>query len=102
MVTATTTAQQVVNDIENYMGKHGGGYRDWYVGIASGVRQRLFGDHCVREQGDAWIYRDCGTDAAARSVEDYFHGKGCDGGPGGGDHTTKYVYAYRKGPHTCE
>lgn len=95
-----TSVQKAISDIENYMGQVGGYYRDWYVGIASDVRQRLFADHGVREKGDYWIFRDCGTDTAARDAEDYFLRKGCDGGPGGGDYTTKYVYAYRKAPHT--
>ena len=96
----TTDVNQVIQDIEKYMGQFGGYYRDWYVGIASDPRKRLFTDHCVREQGDHWIYRDCGTDAAARAVEDYFLRKGCDGGPSGGDYTTKFAYAYHKAAHT--
>lgn len=100
MAVATTTAQQVVNEIEEYMGRFGGYYRDWYVGITTDPRQRLFVDHCVRENGDAWVYRDCGTDTAARAVEDYFHCKGCDGGSGGGDRSTRFAYAYRKAQHT--
>ena len=54
-------------------------YSQWYVGVATDPRARLFQDHNVNEQSDAWIYDNCGTDTAARSVEDYFLGKGCDG-----------------------
>lgn len=110
MAVMTTTAQQVVNEIEEYMRPFGGYYSDWYVGVASDPRQRLFVDHRVREKDtivngvrqpcDAWIFRECKDDAAARSVEDYFLGKGCDGGPGGGDRSTRHVYAYRKARHT--
>lgn len=95
-----TTLNQVAIEIQNHMNQCGGSYREWYVGIASDVRKRLFMDHNVHEKGDAWIFRDCGMDMVARSVEKYFIDKGCDGGSGGGDQTTKYVYAYRKAPHT--
>ncbi len=94
------TVFQVISKIEQYMAIKGGHYADWYVGIAADPRQRLFSDHNVREIGDWWIYEDCGNDTAARQVEDYFLNKGCDGGPGGGDHATRYAYAYRKAAHT--
>lgn len=95
-VASVTTAQQAVLDIENHVRQCGGQPREWYVGIASDVRHRLFVDHNVNEKNDAWIHRDCATDTAARSVENYFHNRGYDGGPGGGDRTTRHVYAYRK------
>ena len=36
----------------------------------------------------------------ARNVEDKLHELGCDGGPGGGDASTVWVYAYLKGTMT--
>jgi hypothetical protein len=95
-----TAPQRAANDIQNYMRVNGGCYRDWYLGIASNPRERLFHGHNVREHGDAWILRDCGTHTAARAVEDHFLAQGCDGGDGGGSIITRFVYAYRKTPHT--
>jgi len=42
-----------------------------------------------------WIFKDCGSDLIARQVEKYFHLRGCQGGPGGGDRDTRFVYAYK-------
>jgi len=92
--------QSIISDFEAYMRNHGGRYPEWYAGIASDPKGRLFNDHNVSESSDAWIYRDCGSATAARTVEDYFLRKGCDGGTGGGDNTTRYVYAYKKNGHT--
>ena len=98
-----TTNQQIVSDIVAYMGQWGGAARDWYVGIASDARDCLFARHAVVEHGDAWIYRQAGTDRDARSVENYFHQTlGTKGGPGGGDASTRYVYAYRITSRTVE
>jgi len=94
------TVESTILEIEAYIRKHGGRYSEWYAGIASDARGRLFNDHNVSENGDAWIYSDCGSATAARSVEENFLQKGCDGGTGGGDSTTKYVYAYKKNAHT--
>lgn len=94
-MTPTTVLQRVAADIDAYMRRNGGGYGAWYCGIAADPRQRLFTDHNVAENGGLWIFRDCQTDTGARAVEDHFHGLGGQGGPSGGDHTTKYVYAYK-------
>lgn len=90
----TTTRQQAVTDIAAYMSQHASVYGNWYVGVASDPRARLFTDHAVSEQTGAWIYRTCATSDDARAVEDHFLAKGTKGGPGGGDSTTKSVYAY--------
>lgn len=96
----STVVNQVIQDLDKYMGQVRSYYRDWYVGIASDPRQRLFVDHCVQEKGNYWIFRDCGSDGAARAVEEFFLRKGCDGGSGGGDRTTRYAYAYHKERNT--
>jgi hypothetical protein len=80
---------------QSYVSVNGGPYSQWYIGIAAAPRQRLFNDHCVTENGGAWIYRECSTSSAAREIEEYFIQLGMQGGPGGGDATTKYVYAYK-------
>lgn len=94
------TVARIIQEIENYIHKYGGGYSRWYVGIASDSRDRLFNDHNVDESNDAWIIRDCGSEAAARKYEKYFLDRGCDGGTGGGDSATRYAYAYKKNAHT--
>jgi hypothetical protein len=94
------TTQEAIQKIENYIHQNGGQYSAWYAGIATYPRTRLFTDHGVAEKTDAWIYEDCLTDTSARKVEDYFLAKGCDGDTGGGDSSTKYVYAYKKNSHS--
>ncbi len=89
------TINKVAAEIDAHIRQCGGNYREWYVGIASNPRNRLFNDHNVDEKNGAWIYRDAGSDTAARRIENYFLTKGCKGGDGGGDASTKYVYAYR-------
>ncbi len=88
------TEQQIYNDILAHVGNDT--KRVWYVGIASDVRQRLFTDHSVSEANGSWIYRQATSSDHARNVEAALFKLGFDGGPGGGDNTTDYVYAYRK------
>lgn len=92
---------EIKQAIEGHMAKCGGTYREWYVGIAADPRDRLFNGHGVREKGDAWILRRAESAEVARRVERYFvKTLGTDGGPGGGDASTKAVYAYKKNAHT--
>ena len=71
--------------------------------LSASPRNRLFDDHNVRENGDAWIFREATSSAVAREVETYFiNMKGTQGGPGGGDANSRSVYAYKIKPHTRE
>lgn len=106
-MTATTTAlkskENIIVGFEAYIAKHGGRFGDWYVGVAANPQVRLFQDHNVNESADAWIYQDAGNDEVARSVEKYFlEIRLTQGGSGGGDSSTRFVYAYKTGPHTGE
>ncbi|RMH13053.1 MAG: hypothetical protein D6701_12720 [Gemmatimonadetes bacterium] len=85
-----------------HIDQHGGDYRNWYAGITADPRRRLFNEHNVDEKNGQWIFRDAGSNAAARQAEDALHALGCKGGPGGGDGATRFVYAYRITPTTIE
>jgi hypothetical protein len=88
---------QIILDISSYMRSWGGLARDWYVGIASDARTRLFIEHRVDENSGKWIYRIAESATEARDIEKHFLDEiGTDGGPGGGDWTAKQIYAYKK------
>lgn len=93
-------ATRVAGEIDKYIG--GVSYQGWYAGITDDPERRLFTEHNVSKQVGAWIYHPCSTDGIAREVEQHFLDKGCQGGPGGGDGTSKYVYAYKVTNSTVE
>lgn len=94
MSVAVTTGQ-AQRDILAYVGQFGVAAYAWYCGIASNPRECLFIRHGVDEQNGNWIFCDCGTDAAARWVEQNLHSLGYKGASGGGGPDTRFVYAYR-------
>ena len=98
----TSTEAKAKTDINAHILKHGGVYSKWYAGIAKDPEERLFTDHKVSKTKGTWIHRKCSTDTVSRRVEKHFLDKGCKGGPGGGDSSTKYVYAYKITSSTCE
>ena len=94
------TAQEVYNEIVDHIKKRGGAYSSWYCGIASDWEDRVFNQHQVPRQNHWWIAHQCYDNESARNVETSLLKLGCDGGAGGGDNTTVYVYAYLKGSMT--
>ena len=89
------TTQEVYDFIMNYINGTGVAYNRWYVGIASDPKARLFTDHNVSEESGQWVYKDAGTEAVARQVEQYIiNTHNTQGGTGGGDESTTFVYAY--------
>jgi len=94
----------IINEIRAHADSEGSGYRNWYCGIAADPKQRLFNDHSVPKGKDEawWITRNAGSEQAARDTEEHLISLGFDGGGGGGDYTTKHVYAYKKIPGVTE
>lgn len=90
-------------EIKDHIKSRGGAHSDWYVGIAADAPQRLFNDHNVDKKNGCWIFRECESSSSAREVEEYFlNTLGTDGGTGGGDQSTRFVYAYKKTSYTKE
>lgn len=93
-------AQQAHDEIVAYINGQGGAYSGWYCGITGNINSRLFGSHKLTRDDPWWSYRQCPDDTSARNVETALAKLGCDGGPGGGDATSVYVYAYLKSATT--
>ena len=94
--------KEIIEEIESHITDRGAGIRGWYVGIAAKPKERLFDDHSVDKEKDAWIYRTASSDSVARDIEKHFLDKGAKGGTGGGDEDSKSVYAYRINSRTRE
>lgn len=94
------TAKEIIDEIEAHIDKRGGAYEDWYVGVTDSPRDRLFEDHDVDEDNDAWIYVPGETEDDVREAERHFvEDQGTDGDTGGGEDVTD-TYAYKKQRHT--
>ena len=88
------TNERIIQEIDSYIRREGSSYHNWYVGIAKDPRNRLFNEHNV--SGVWWIFCEAFSDTRAREVESFFlEQKGTQGGPGGGDKDSRFVYAYR-------
>jgi hypothetical protein len=89
-------ADTVHSEIVGHIQKQGGPASSWYAGIASDWSDRLFNGHNVSRTDHWYIARQCFNADDARRVEAALINFGCDGGGGGGDRSTVYVYAYLK------
>lgn len=92
-----STQEEIVENLNRYMrGFPETTNSEWYVGIATNPRNRLFDDHNVSENTGIWSFATADTHEIARAVEQSYLDAGCDGGGGGGDSSTKAVYVYLK------
>lgn len=85
----------VEKEIDSRIHRSKRGYPDWYVGIATNPRERLFQGHNVSEPSGAWFYRDAGSVSTAKDIEAIFVKKGCKGGNTRGEDSPRYVYVYK-------
>ena len=105
MTTEVLTKQAAYDEIKNFIINNTNemDYRSWYVGIADDPQRRLFAEHNVKKEVGPWIYRKCYNDTSAREVEQVLiKNLKTQGGPGGGDDSTIYVYAYEIKSYTKE
>ncbi len=94
------TEEQIKQEIQKYIAESGYPYKDWYVGITDDHKERVLNEHNVKEQ---YIYGECSTSEIARKIEIYFiEILGTDGGSGGGDESSIFIYAYHKTENTVE
>jgi hypothetical protein len=98
---AAKSRSEIIGDIEDCIGRNGGSYGDWYVGFTGSPKTRLFGQHKLKEKGDAWISRRAKDEHEAHEVAEYFRSTRSTKGPAGkaGD-ADVFVYAYKLKPHT--
>jgi hypothetical protein len=94
------SSEIIVMDILEFIQREGGHPRMWYVGVTDDAQGRLFDEHQVHYQNDAWIYRTAASEEEAQRVEEYFLEYGLDGRKGGKRPDFRKVYAYRKGINT--
>jgi hypothetical protein len=77
--------------------QHGGWNSEWYAGVASDPRERLFKHHRVDEASGAWAFEPTESAQDARRLAKSFHsGGGFDGELGDDDPAAVYVYIYLK------
>jgi hypothetical protein len=90
-------AAKIIRAIETYVGKCGGDYSRWYVGIAADPLDRLLNVHGVDEEGDGcgWIIHQCAGPDEAGEVRAHLIVKGMKGATGGGESSASSVYAFR-------
>lgn len=78
-------------------------FADWYVGVASDPRDRLFRHHRVNEAAGDWAYEEAESAKAARRIARSFHdGAGFAGDVDESDPNALYVYIYLKTRDTRE
>ncbi len=94
------SSEIIAMEILKFIQSEGGHPRTWYVGITNDAQGRLFDEHQVHYQEDAWIYRTATSEIEAQRVEDYFREHGMDGGKGNRRPDSRMVYAYRKSIRT--
>lgn len=91
----TKSSEIIVMDMLEFVQSEGGHPRMWYVGVTDNAKRKLFVEHQVHYQNDAWIYRTAKSEMEAQQIVEYFLECGLDGRKGSRN-PGPMVYAYRK------
>lgn len=98
---AVKSRSAIIQDFEAHVAKNGGDFAGWYVGVTAAPKKRLFGEHGLKAEGDAWICRRAIDGLQASEVAEYFATvRDTKGGKRASGVDDDYVYAYKMKPHT--
>jgi hypothetical protein len=89
---------EILNDFQEFMGRHGANYREWFVGTSSDPKQQLFGTHKFKA-GDKGLFRQAHSELQAAEVAEFFTNLGA-GGSASPRPDAEFVYAYKRASHT--
>jgi hypothetical protein len=90
------SSEIIVMEILEFIQREGGHPRIWCIGVTNDPRRRLFDEHQVHYQKDAWIYRTAMSESEALQVQSYFLEFGLNESEEGWWPGACTVYAYRK------
>lgn len=90
------SANIIILELLEFIYREGGDPKTWYVGVIIDPKQRLFDEHQVHYQNDAWIYRTASSESEALQVQAYFLKYGLAEGEEDWRPGACTVYAYRK------
>ena len=94
------SSEIIVKEMLDFIQREGGHPKTWLVGLTNDPRQRLFDEHQVHYQNDAWIYRTAASESEAQQVHANFLEFGMSEGSGVLRSGSRMVYAYRKSIRT--
>lgn len=92
------TKSEILDDFEDFITRHGGKYKEWYVGTAADPKGQLFKVHNFKA-GDKGLYRQAGSELQAAEVAEFFTERGAKGNDGV-IRDAEFVYAYKRAGHT--
>jgi hypothetical protein len=93
--------RRLLDKITGYVGRYGGLFERWYVGIATDPRHRLFEEHGVSEESEPWIFLKTSSEEVGHQVMEALLHRGMLGGRGWADGDGSFVYAYRGAPEAA-
>lgn len=97
MLENSNPAYKICSEILCYIRAEKGEYSSWYVGISSNPHERLFQEHNVELKNTWWVISKAkNADEARLAEKTIIEEYGTDGGTGGGNEKSVYVYAYKK------
>jgi len=98
---AAKSRSDIIGDIEDFVGRNGGKFAEFYVGCTSNPKTALFTQHKLKQSGDAWMSRLARDDLDSHDVVEYFRStRQTKARPKPRQDADLYVYAFKIKSHT--
>lgn len=95
------SAPRIFRHMRDFVSSNGDDWANWYVGVAVDPSDRLTDDHMVDIGSDLWVCSEAFTPEEALLVRGRFVDEhGVDSDEARDEKQGRFVYAYKKAPHT--
>ncbi|MGE4543281.1 MAG: hypothetical protein AB7D06_04125 [Pedobacter sp.] len=95
------TGPRIVRNMRDFISRNGDDWANWYIGIAVDPSDRLVDDHKVDIGSDLWVCSEAFTPEEALLIKGRFVDEhGVDSDDARDEKQGRFVYAYKKAPHT--
>lgn len=98
---AAKSRSEIIGDFEDFIGRNGNAFGEFYVGCTGNPKVALFTRHALKQSGEVWISRRAKDEYEAGEVVEYFvTSRKTKGRRGERKEEDVYVYAFKIRSHT--
>jgi hypothetical protein len=93
--------EHIIEQMEAFVSRHGEDWESWFFGVTTDPCDCLVSGHNINIGHDLWMCSEALSAEKALEVKGYFvAGVGVDSDDSLDDAEGRFVYAYKKAPHT--
>lgn len=91
----TAANEAIIKGIQDNLKLNINEAKEWYVGLASNIRKKLFEEHKISEENGRWIYQTLANKEIAKEIKQHFVSLGLKSEDSNDDQSGNIIFIYK-------